>query len=121
MSAKQNRVYTHTEVLEIYEKLISEFPAIERKGKTMPYTSVNGHMFSFLDKNGKLSLRLPEANRNELIKKYDTELSVQHGRIMKEYVLVTEKLLNNSKNLESYFKDSHEYVSSLKPKATKKK
>ena len=35
-------------VLASYEALVATGPGVERKGKTMPYTSVNGHMFSFL-------------------------------------------------------------------------
>lgn len=54
----------------------------------MPYTSVNGHMFSFLDKNGEMGLRLPQPERDEFIKKYDTKLLVQHDKVMKEYVVV---------------------------------
>ena len=36
--------------LELYERLVATLPGIERKGATMPYTSVNGHMFSYLSK-----------------------------------------------------------------------
>ncbi len=30
----------------LYEKLVATNPAVERKGATMPYTSVSGHMFT---------------------------------------------------------------------------
>ena len=33
--------------LALYEKLVATDPNVERKGATMPYTSLNGHMFSF--------------------------------------------------------------------------
>jgi len=39
-----------TESSLLYDQLINANPAIERKGKTMPCTSLNGHMFSFLSK-----------------------------------------------------------------------
>lgn len=42
-----------TERLAFYDKLIDTNPNFERKGKTMPYTSVNGHMFSQLNKAGE--------------------------------------------------------------------
>jgi len=116
MSTAKKKDYPNEKILELYEKLVSEFPTVERKGKTMPYTSVNGHMFSFLDKEGRLSLRLPEDIRSELIEKYNTELSVQHGRIMKEYVLVPNELIENFKDLMGYFKSGYDYTSSLKPK-----
>ncbi len=34
------------EKLNIYDELVARCPRFERKGKTMPYTSANGHMFS---------------------------------------------------------------------------
>lgn len=116
MTTKKTNNYPHNEVLELYEKLIAELPGVERKGKTMPYTSVNGNMFSFLDKEGRMSLRLPVDVRNELIEKYKTELSVQHGRLMKEYVLIPEPLLADSEKLVHYFESGHQYTSALKPK-----
>jgi hypothetical protein len=39
---------------------------------------------------------------------------------MKEYVIVPDEPLENTKELDSYFKISFEYVNSLKPKPTKK-
>ena len=49
--------------IEWYDKLITGFPEIERKGAGMPYTSLNGHMFSFMSKEGKVGIRLPEEER----------------------------------------------------------
>ena len=106
--------------VDLYDKLIESASGIERKGKTMPYTSVNGHMFSFLDKNGEMGLRLPQPVRDEFIKKYNTKLSVQHDKVMKEYVVVPYELLSNTEKLKEYLKISHDYILSLKPKATKK-
>lgn len=104
-----------------YEKLIDLFPSIERKGKSMPYTSVNGHMFSFIDKEGKMGLRLSAEERDKFIVDYKSSLMEQHGRLMKEYVVIPDKLLNDTDRLKKYFSISHQYVSGLKPKPTKKK
>ena len=112
---------TYDEILVIYEELVATNPGLKRKGKTMPYTSLNGHMFSFLTKEGVLALRLPEEDRESFIKKYDTELCVQYGRIMKEYVIVPDELLEQTDQLKKYFDISFEYIGSLKPKPTKKK
>jgi hypothetical protein len=46
--------------LALYEKLIAANPKIKRKGAANPYTSLNGHMFSYLDPSGSMALRLPE-------------------------------------------------------------
>jgi len=107
--------------LDLYEKLVATNPSVTRKGATMPYTSMNGHMFSFLAKDGKLALRLPSGERETFMEKYQTELCVQHGAVMKEYVVIPDDLLENTKELKKYFDVSYEYVSSLKPKPTKKK
>lgn len=74
------------ETLRLYDELVATRPGLERRGKTMPYTSINGHMCSFLDPDGTLALRLPEADRAAFLEKYATTLVEQHGHLMKEYV-----------------------------------
>src|SRR5262249_26784461 len=103
-------------VLEAYDRLVGA----ERKGASMPYTSMNGNMYSFLDKSGGMGLRLPAAEREAFMEKYATALSVQHGAVMKEYVAVPAALLENLDELKPYFEESQRYASSLKPKPTKK-
>lgn len=102
--------------LEQYEAAIAKLKNVERKGKTMPYTSLNGHMFSFLDKEGNLSIRLNEKEREAFLKKHNSKLSEQHGRIMKEYVLVPGSIAKDASKLTKYLQLSFEYVSTLKPK-----
>ena len=46
----------------------------------MPYTSVNGHMFSFLTPDGSLALRLAAPDREAFIERYRTGLHEAHGR-----------------------------------------
>lgn len=100
----------------LYDLLIASNPAIERKGVTLPYTSVNGNMFTFLSKDGELSIRLPETDRGVFLKKYKSKPSIQHGVVMKEYVLVPEALFKNTKELIPWLDKSFEYVSKLKSK-----
>jgi TfoX/Sxy family transcriptional regulator of competence genes len=107
------------ENLEWYEELLETIPEIELKGKTMPYTSINGNMFSFLSKEGEISIRLPKEARETFMKQHRAQLSVQHGAIMKEYVAVPENLIKNTEALKKYIEISYEYVKSLKPKPTK--
>ena len=111
----------YTTNLGLYEKLVATNPNVDRKGKTMPYTSLNGHMFSFLTKEGHLALRLPTADREIFLEKYDTHLCEQHGTVMKEYAEVPDSLLGKTDVLKTYFDMSYAYVGSLKPKPTKKK
>ncbi len=104
------------EKLELYDKLIAGNPDIERKGKTVPYTSLNGHMFSFLAKDGTMGLRLSKEQREEFIQKYDTGLIEQYGKVMKEFVQVPSGLLSDTETLSEYLKMSKEYTSTLKPR-----
>lgn len=106
--------------LELYEKLVATNPAVERKGATVPYTSLNGHMFSYLSKDGKLALRLPPAEREAFLKKYKAKLCDAYGTVQPEYVEVPDSLLSATKELKEFFDSSYAYVGSLKPKPTAK-
>jgi hypothetical protein len=101
-----------------YEKLVATNPLVERKGDTVPYTSLNGHMFSYLSKEGKLALRLPSGPREEFLKKYKTRLCEAYGVVQPEYVEVPEALLPKTAELKKFFDISFEYAGSLKPKPT---
>jgi hypothetical protein len=107
--------------LELYEKLIATNPEMKRKGAANPYTSLNGHMFTYLNPSGSLALRLPEEEREKFLKKYKTTLFEAYGTVMKEYVTVPDSLLKNTKELQKYLELSYRYIGTLKPKATKKK
>jgi TfoX/Sxy family transcriptional regulator of competence genes len=106
--------------LNLYEKLVATNPEVERKGDTMPYTSLNGQMFSLLTKEGRLALRLPPTEREAFLKKYETKLAEQYGAVLKEYVDVPDALLKKTREMKKYFDISYAYVGSLKPKPTKK-
>ena len=105
-------------ILEAYDALVATRPDVERKGATMPYTSINGHMFSFLTPDGTLALRLSADDRSTFLAQHDTKLVEQHGAVMKEYVAVPSDLLFRNQDLEPWFDRSLAYASSLKPKKT---
>jgi hypothetical protein len=102
----------------LYDKLIATVPGVERKGDTIPYTSLNGHMFSNLTKERKLALRLPEDVREAFLAKYNAKLSKEYGVVRKEYVEVPDALLARTSELKPYFAKSFAYVSAMKPKPT---
>ncbi len=106
--------------VSLYNKLVASHPDAVLKGDTIPYTSHNGHMYSFLTKGDVVGLRLPEDERKKFIYKYKTTLVEQYGIVQKEYVVVPDSLLKKTNELKQYFAISHTYVSSLKPKATAK-
>lgn len=104
-----------------YEKLVATNPKVELKGATIPYTSHKGHMFSNFNPDGTLGLRLPPDEIEPFIKKYKTGLVQAYGITRKEYVVIPDKLLANTKELKPYFDMSFEYVDSLKAKPTIRK
>jgi len=110
----------YAEKLALYDKLAATNPQVERKGATVPYTSLNGHMFSYLAKSGELALRLPEGVRETFLTKYKTTLCAQYGIVQKEYVMVPDRLLKKTRELKTYCDQSYAYVRSLKPKPAKK-
>jgi hypothetical protein len=113
---KKERSNVPQDKLDAYKKLIETNPKIELKGATVPYTSYNGLMFSYFEKDGSFGLRLPEKSRDEFLKKYETTLFMSYGIVKKEFVLVPEKLLKNFKEFKPYFDLSFDYVKSLKAK-----
>jgi len=119
MAAKKNNTIPPDKFCQ-YEKLVATNQKVELKGATVPYTSYNGHMFSNFNPDGTLGLRLPPDMIVAFLKKYKTKLVEAYGVVRKEYVVVPDKLLKNTKELKPFFEKSFEYVSSLKPKATKK-
>jgi hypothetical protein len=121
MATKKEQSNIPQDKLYAYDRLVATNPEIERKGATIPYTSVNGHMFSYFNKeDGSFGLRLPTEIREEFLRKYKTTLLESFGMVMKEYVVVPDKLLLNTKELKPYFDTSFTYVRSLKPKPSRK-
>jgi hypothetical protein len=104
--------------VRIYEAVIEASPAAERKGVTMPYTSRNGHMYSFLDSDGTMALALPPDRQAEFIARYETDVVEQHGRIMKDFVAVPADLLERTSELRQWFDVSFEWTGIRKPKST---
>ncbi|MEQ9299430.1 MAG: hypothetical protein RIF33_12735 [Cyclobacteriaceae bacterium] len=107
---------TREEVLDCFKVVIDMHPDIVLKGKTMPYTSANGHMFSSLNKAGELGLRLDKEDREQFLVDHQTELFVTYNTVMKEYVHVPESLLQQPKKFLTYLEKSYQYILSLKPK-----
>ena len=109
----------YDEAVALYDKLVATNPRIERKGDTMPYTSLNGNMFSVLTKDGVLCLRLAAGERDSFSRKYKTKPVVMYGTVMKEYVAVPPALLAKTTELKKYFDSSYAYAMTLKTKPTK--
>jgi len=102
-----------------YADLVATIGEASLKGAKIPYTSMNGNMYSYLGENG-VGLRLPADVREEFLVKYQTTLYHAYGIVQKEYVTVPTDLLAKTDELAPYFQVSFDYAKTLRPKPTKR-
>ncbi|MCG8697068.1 MAG: hypothetical protein MI922_03370 [Bacteroidales bacterium] len=103
-------------VVELYDKLVAKCPRFERKGKTSPYTSANGHMFSQLNKNGELGIRFSKEVQEKYLKELKTGYFKSYGAIMRGYVQMPVQLWEDLDALAKYLNEGYDYVMSLESK-----
>lgn len=108
------------ESLERYRTVVESSGNGEVKGAKNPYTSRNGHMFSFLDSDGVMALRLPEELEAEFRSRYGGGPVVQYGRTMQGYSSVPPALFDDTEALREWYDRAWEWIGTLKPKPTKK-
>ena len=92
----------------------------EVKGAKNPYTSRNGHMFSFLTPDGTMALRLSEELGQQFQAEYESGPVMQYGSVMRGYVSVPPELLADAATLAPWFDRARDWIGSLPPKPTKK-
>jgi len=104
------------EKLKIYDELVAKCPRFKRKGKTMPYTSANGYMFSLLNKSGEIGIRFSKKVQEKYIEELNTTYYKSYGATMKGYILISEEMLEDLDKLVNYLNESYDYVMTLEPK-----
>ncbi|WP_296381262.1 hypothetical protein [Winogradskyella sp.] len=104
------------DALKVYDTITEACNGFERKGKTMIYTSSNSYMFTLLNKDAEIGIRLPKDEAALFMKKHNTGFYYSHGAKMKDYVLVPESLWNDKNLMVSYFEQSFAFVNSLPSK-----
>ncbi len=110
------------EALEAYDQALVAVMADPHKGAANPYFSLNGNMFTALDADGVVGLRLDAESREEFMATYGTQLWESHGTVMKEYVAVpAQMVVTEADLLASWLQRSYDYAKTLKPKPTTKK
>ncbi|MDX2466138.1 MAG: hypothetical protein QNL12_02400 [Acidimicrobiia bacterium] len=110
-----------SEALELYTAAVSDSKSgVDVKGAKNPYTSHNGHMFTFLDAAGSMALRLSDDLTEEFVSRYDSGPVMQYGSVMRGYVAIPSDLLDDTATLATWFDRSHAWIGTLKPKSTKK-
>ena len=102
--------------LKIYDELVSRCSRFERKGKTMPYTSANGHMFSLFNKDGQIGIRFSRDVQEKYIKEFNTTLYKSYNAVMRGYVLIPDRMLEDLDEVAKLLNESYDYVMGLEPK-----
>ena len=109
------------EALEAYRSVVEESQSgAEVKGAKNPYTSRNGHMFSFLDAGGTMALRLSDELTGEFRSSYESGDVIQYGATMRGYSSIPPELLADADTLAVWFDQSWEWIGTLPAKPTKK-
>jgi len=104
------------ERLKIFDAIVAKCPRFERKGKSMIYTSANGHMFGLLNKAGEIGFRYSKEVQEQYIKAFNSDYYKSYGTTMKGYVLIPDTMLNDLDRLADLLNESYDYVMSLDPK-----
>ena len=104
------------EELAFYDMLVTKCDRFDRKGKTSPYTSANGHMFSFLSKNAEIGFRFSKDTQEKYFEEFTTSYLMSHGAKMKGYITVTEEMKKNEGLLLRLINESFDYVMGLPSK-----
>lgn len=104
------------EQLKIYDELVAKCSRFERKGKTMPYTSANGHMFSLFNKANEIGIRFSKAIQKKYLEEYNTTIYKSYNSVMRGYILITKEMLEDLNNVARLLDESYDYVMSLDPK-----
>ncbi len=104
------------EKLKLYDALVAKCSRFERKGKTVPYTSANGHMFSMLNKDGEIGIRFSKEVQKKYIEEFGTTIFKSYNSIMHGYVLIPDEMLKDLDSVARYLDEGYDHVMSLEPK-----
>ncbi len=85
-----------------------------------PAWFLNGNMFAAAHQED-IILKLPEADREDLMDRELAQLFAPMGRVMREYVVILPAILNSPEEFEKWLLKSRDYVLSLPPKVKKPK
>ena len=114
----KREVTVDPKVLAAFDAMIADVPGVERKGAAMPYLSVNGNMYAMISKANVIGLRLSKDDLAAFRAVGGEPYEGTSGFINKEYGGVPATMLSDAKTLKRWFKASHAYAQTLKPKKT---
>lgn len=111
---------TRDDVTDLYEAAIAASDKAERKGKANPYTSTNGHMFSQINKDNEVGVRLPKPRQKELLAQYGAGPFKSYGATMRDYVCLTDEMLSTQGLLTQLLDEGFDFVAAMPPGGKKK-
>jgi hypothetical protein len=106
---------TRADLIALFEDAIAATDQIERKGKANPYTSANGHMFSQINKDDQLGIRLPKPRQAELLERYSAGSFKSYGATMRDYVCLTDEMLAAEGLVTQLLEEGFAFVSAMPP------
>lgn len=106
----------YKEKIKTYDAMVGQCSRFKRKGKTMPYTSANGYMFSLFNKAGEIGIRFSKEVQQKYMKNFNTSEYRSNGAVLKGYILIPEHMWEDLNELAKYLEESYDYVMSLPPK-----
>ncbi|MEM7329781.1 MAG: hypothetical protein AAF437_13645 [Pseudomonadota bacterium] len=104
-----------TQLIDLFERAIAASGQFERKGKANPYTSANGHMFSQINKDDQLGIRLPKPRQQALLDAYGAGPFKSYGATMRDYVCLTDKMLTDAALITTLLNEGFAFVSAMPP------
>ena len=108
------------ELIEFFEQSVPDLPEIiHKKLFGYPACYINGNLFTSLYAKNMM-VRLPEDKRKTLLEEPDTHMfEPMPGRPMREYVVLSQTILNDPKELRRWLDASIAYAKTLPPKVKK--
>ncbi len=122
MAAKKKQFQCAPEVVDAFSRMVAAVPGVAMKGAAAPYTSLNGNMYAAVSKMDRIGLRLSKTDQAAFLEMYDADLFEPFpGFVQKTYVAVPTEMHDDTRALRRWFRKSHAYAASLKPKPTTRK
>src|SRR5215469_13356948 len=106
-------------MIDLFAEVVPGPPVVQRKMFGYPSGFINGNLFMGLFGDGMI-LRLPDAQREELIKKKGArQFEPMAGRPMREYVLLPASMLRNRRVLALWIARARAFAAEIKRKPKK--
>ncbi len=108
-------------LIDLFHEMMDQFERADRKKMFgYPCCFYNGNMFTGLHEENWV-LRLPEDKRSEMVLNYQaTQFAPMKGRVMREYLIIPQEILNDVSLLKKWIQTSLDYAQSLPKKEPKR-